>query len=70
MYASWINVGLFILALLFVKFGSKFIYRFHGKWYDLSDEQIKVIMYGSLLFYKIIIIFFNIVPCLVLYFFM
>jgi hypothetical protein len=47
-------------------FGSDFIYRVHGKWYDIKKDQFNAIVYSGMMFYKICILFFNIVPYIVL----
>ena len=61
-----INLGLLLFGFLFFTLGKDLIYRFFGKWEDISKEQFNVIMYSAMTFYKICIIFFNLVPYIVL----
>lgn len=59
------------LALFFFSFGVFSLFRslickMHGKWYGLSDERISEIVYSTMAFYKILMIFFLFVPYIVL----
>jgi hypothetical protein len=66
LWSAIINLGLLILSFLAFTFGSDFIYRVHGKWYDIKKDQFNAIVYSGMMFYKICILFFNIVPYIVL----
>lgn len=63
---SVINIGLFIVAALIFCFGRDFVYRIHGRWYKVPEESFNTVFYASMLFYKICILVFNIVPYLAL----
>jgi len=54
---SW--AGLFI-------FGRDFMYRLHSRWFRLSESQFDALHYGGMAFYKLLVLFFNIVPLLAL----
>ena len=64
--SSAINLGLLLVSFFVFTLGSDFIYRIHGQWYDIKKEQFNAIIYAGMMFYKICILFFNIVPYVVL----
>jgi hypothetical protein len=66
LWSAVINLGLLLLSFLAFTLGSDFIYRVHGKWYDIKKEEFNTVIYSGMMFYKICIIFFNIVPYIVL----
>jgi hypothetical protein len=61
-WCSVINLGLFFFSLILFKVMHDFICRIHGKWYNLSAEKIDAVVYPTMVFYKICIFFFNVVP--------
>ena len=61
-WRSVINVGLLLLWWLWFMLAHDFMYRFHGRWFKLSEEQFDAIHYALIGFFKIGIILFNIVP--------
>ncbi len=66
LWCTIINLILFILSFLSITFLGKWIYRIHGKWYGIREENFSVIFYTFMLYYKIAILFFNFVPYLAL----
>ena len=66
LWSSVINLGLLMLSFLAFSLGGNFIYRIHGKWYDIPKEEFNAIIYSGMMFYKICILFFNVVPYIVL----
>lgn len=48
-------------------FRKDFVYRQHSRWFRLSPEQFDALHYGGMAFYKLLILFFNIVPLLVIW---
>ena len=66
LWSAAINLGLLIISFLAFTFGGDFIYRVHGKWYDIKKDQFNTIVYAGMMFYKICILFFNIVPYIVI----
>jgi hypothetical protein len=61
-WCAVINVGLLLWWVLFLMLAHDFTYRFHGKWFKLSVERFDAIHYSGMLFFKICIFLFNIVP--------
>ena len=57
-----INFGLFFVSFISFTLAHDLIYRFHGKWYKISEEKFDAIIYAAMSFYKMLIIFFNVVP--------
>jgi hypothetical protein len=51
--------GLFILA-------RDWMYRLHGRWFRLTPQTFDALHYAGLAFYKVTILFFNLVPWLAL----
>ncbi len=68
LWSAVINLGLLLVSFFAFTLGSDFIYRIHGKWYDIKKDEFNAIIYSGMLFYKICILFFNIVPYIVLRF--
>ena len=52
--------------LLFFMLAHDWMYRFHGKWFKISVEKFDAIHYGGMVFYKLAIFLFNLVPYLAL----
>lgn len=65
-WCSIINLGLLLWWVLFFMFAHDFMYRLHGKWFNLSVEKFDTIHYAGMAFFKITIFIFNVVPYLVL----
>ena len=61
-WCSVINIGLLLFWWLWFMLGHDFIFRFHGKWFKLSEEQFDAIHYALMGFFKIGIFLFNVVP--------
>jgi hypothetical protein len=66
LWSSIVNLGLLGVSFFAFTLGSDFIYRVHGQWYDIKKDQFNAIIYSGMMFYKICILFFNIVPYIVL----
>jgi hypothetical protein len=65
-WSAVINLVLLLVSFLAFTLGRDFVYKFHGKWYDIRKDEFNAIIYSGMLFYKICILFFNIVPYIVL----
>ncbi len=65
-WCSVINMGLLLFWVLWLKLAHDFIFRIHGKWFRLPEERFDTIHYSGMLFFKICIILFNLVPYLAL----
>jgi hypothetical protein len=61
-WCAIINLGILLWWFLFFTLAHEWVYRFHGKWFNLSKEQFDTIQYGGMAVYKIGIILFNLVP--------
>ena len=65
-WCSVINIGLLLFWLLWLTLAHDFVYRFHGKFLNLSVERFDTIHYAGMAIFKIFIFVFNIVPYLAL----
>jgi len=61
-WCSAINVGLLLFWALWFMLAHDFMYRFHGKWFKLSEERFDEINYTLIGIFKLGIILFNLVP--------
>jgi hypothetical protein len=57
-----INTGLLLWWFMFFTLAHDWVYKFHGKWFKLTVDKFDVIHYAGMLFFKICIFLFNIVP--------
>ncbi len=62
LWSTVINFGLLLFSVVMIITTKNFIYRLHGKIFNLEKEQITLSLYLVLGIYKILIIVFNIVP--------
>ena len=68
-FLAWclaINLGLYILSIIFVTVFKDFTMSLHKKFFDLDDAYLSKAYFEFMGRYKMIIIFFNLVPYLVL----
>ncbi|MEN8142226.1 MAG: DUF6868 family protein [Thermodesulfobacteriota bacterium] len=61
-----INFGMLLLWAAVFTFAPALVFKTHGKWYKLSEERMSEIHYNGMLFFKLSIFLFNIVPYLAL----
>jgi Family of unknown function (DUF6868) len=66
LWCTIINAVMFFVSFIMMMLMRKFIYKYHGRWFDLPDAKLSSSMYKMLGFYKILIIVFNLVPYLAL----
>ena len=66
-YCTKINVGILLLWLVAYIFMGQKIYSIHSKWFKISLEQFHAFNYTGMGMYKMVIVFFNLIPCMVLY---
>ena len=66
LWCSVINMGLLLWWFVFFALAHGWIYRWHGKWFRLSEERFDAIHYAGMIVFKLGIFVFNIVPCIVL----
>ena len=63
-WCAVINIGILIWWLLFFILARDFMYRYHCKWFELSDERFDTIHYSGMALFKIGIFLFNLCPYL------
>ncbi|MFC1579677.1 DUF6868 family protein [Thermodesulfobacteriota bacterium] len=61
-WCAVINILLLILWFLFFALARDWVYRYHGKWFKLSDEKFDSIHYSGMALFKTAIWVFNLVP--------
>jgi hypothetical protein len=67
LWCSIINYGLLLWWWLYFMLAHDWMHRVAGSWFNLSVQQFDAINFAGILFYKIAIVLFNIVPCIALY---
>jgi len=65
-WCTLINLGLLVWWFLWFFFAHEWIYKLHGRWFNLSEDRFDAIHYTAIAFFKIIVIVFNLVPYLAL----
>jgi len=63
-WCTVINLGLLIVWWLFITLAHDWIYRVHGKWFNLAKERFDTIHYAGMALFKIGILLLNLVPYL------
>lgn len=66
LWCTILNAGLLIISAVFCVGATDWVYRMHSKWYPISREAFHVAIYSFIGGYKILFIFFNLVPYLAL----
>jgi hypothetical protein len=67
-WSALINYGLLLLWVLLFALARDWMYRFHGQWFDISDQHFDIIHYFLMGWFKLLIFVFNLTPYLVLRF--
>jgi len=65
-WSALINYGVLIVWFLFFIAAHDWMYRYHTKFFTLSVEKFDTVHYGSMAFFKLLVIVFNLVPYLAL----
>lgn len=65
-WCSLINIGLLLVWLVFFMTAHDWMYKLHGKWFDISVERFDALHYMLMGVFKMAIILFFLVPYLVL----
>ena len=62
-------INYLILIVWFVAFSvaHEWMYKMHGRWFRLTNEQFDAIHYGGMAVYKIGVLLLNLVPLIALY---
>ena len=66
LWCAIINAGLLLFSFLMFVFARNLTYRFHGRWFKMSEDHFNSVIYATLGCYKILIFVFNIVPYIAL----
>ena len=62
LWCAVINMGLLLWWVLFFTLAHDWMYQFHGKWFKLSVASFDTIHYAGMVFFKLCIFLFNVVP--------
>jgi hypothetical protein len=65
-WATVINLGILLWWFIFISLAHDWTYRFHRKWFKLSEEKFDTIHYAGMALFKIGIFLFNLAPYLAL----
>jgi hypothetical protein len=66
MWCTIVNYAILLVWFLVFVLAHDVMQRIHGKWFHLSRSQFDAIHYGGMSAFKIGIMLFNLVPCVVL----
>ncbi len=66
LWSSIINIGLLLLSVCILRLAHDFVFRVHSLWLKITEEQFNMAMYSVIAFYKVCIIFFNVMPYILL----
>jgi hypothetical protein len=62
-----INYGLLLVWALLFMLPHAWVYRLWGRWFRLSPEQFDAISFAGIVFFKVAVLLFNLVPLLSLW---
>jgi hypothetical protein len=65
-WCAVINIAVLLLWFLGFTLAHDWIYRIHGRWFKVSEENFDAIHYASMGFFKICVMLFNVAPYLAL----
>lgn len=65
-WCSVINIGLLLWWYLFFILAHDWMYRLHGRWFDIPVDRFDAIHYAGMGLFKLGIFLFNLVPYLAL----
>ena len=66
LWCTVVNYAILFAWFLVFTLARDRMFRFHGRWFRLSDEQFDTLHYAGMSIYKIGILLFNLVPFVVL----
>lgn len=67
-WSSFINLVCLLLWFIIFTLAHDFMYGIHNQWFNLPVETFNTIHYAGLLLYKVLIVFFSLIPYLILRF--
>ncbi len=65
LWSTLINLGLFVFSLIVTLAIKDFVFKLHHSLFSIEQSAFNNMLYGFLGLYKLLIIFFNVVPLLV-----
>lgn len=66
LWCAIINYGMLIVWFLFFLLPHNWLHRLWGRWFHLSAEQFDAINFAGMVFFKVAIFLFNLVPYIAL----
>ena len=67
-WCSVINIGILLYWMLVLTFGNELVFQIHTSWFDIPHDRFDEIHYTMMVYYKLMVILFNVTPYLVLRF--
>lgn len=67
LWCTLINMGLLLFWFLMFSLARNWVYRLHSRWFKLSPESFDRIHYSAMVFFKISVILFNLIPYVALH---
>ena len=61
-WCTVLNFAMFFVSVVVMTVARGWVYKMHGDWWRISEQQFNVTIYGFLGLYKVMIIVFNLVP--------
>ena len=61
-WCAIINIGVLIFWFLMLVVAHDWVYRMHSRWFKIPVETFDAIHYAGVLFFKLFVFFFNIIP--------
>ena len=68
LWCAIVNYTMLITWFLMMVLPHEWLYRLWGRWFRLTREQFDAVNFAGIVFYKVLIILFNLVPFIVLLF--
>ena len=66
-WCSILNSAVLLFWWLMYVVAGDFIYRTHGRWFDIPRDRFDAIHYQGVMYYKILVILLNVVPMAALF---
>ena len=66
MWCTIINFGLLLFVVLIYFLAPNLVYRLQSYWVPISRETFDTIFYSSIVFFKVLVLVFNVVPWIAL----
>lgn len=65
-WSTLINYLLLLIWFVAIVIAHDWVYKFHSQWFSITEANFDMIHYFGMLCYKLFIIFFNLIPYLIL----